>query len=279
MWELHVANLLTKNPNFQIEYERYGVGGHRTPDYRVATSTRNFFNVEATWIRECPWETRLNKWHRGIRQAVQAVPSRVKIFLIILSMDKAQELLEKLETGCDRIKTKIVELIVNADAYLKEGESQQLQISGFNGLVQVDVSKPESITNQRRTAYSVSFPIEFTQNEFRKFGDIVFAKVGQFFAGMANILLVGSRSVTHDERDCEEAIGELERMLRDNDNAFFQRKGFKVASDFNKQYRNISAIIFCSAWTGDKDRNFVWLNPQASNRLDARVVDFFHSMD
>jgi len=280
LWELEVAHLLVKKPEFQIEYEPYGTDQCRSPDYRVSTLTRYSFNVEATRIREASPETRFEIWEREIKKAVRAVPSQVGVSVNVPAMNPPLGLLDQLEAQCDRIKTAIAKLIVEADAHLQLGETRRLPVPGFNGLIDVEITKPEHKANPGCTSYyGGSFPIWFTQREFRKFGDVVCAKIGQCRSGMANLLAVGSRSVTHDELDCKDAIGELGRLAVKEDDDFFRAKGFEGAAAFRDRYRNLSAIVFRSSWTGDADRNFVWVNPQAANRLDDGVVGFLHVMD
>lgn len=276
-WELEVAHLLLKNPEFQIEYEPYGTGQSRSPDYRVSTTMGYSFNVEAARIREALPETRFEIWEKEVKEAIRAVPSKVGVYLDFLNpaMTPSKELLDQLEAQRDQITTTISGLIVDANAHFQPGEMRRFPIPGFNGLIDVEISKPERKANQEHTSYYGGvFPIWFTQLEFRKFGDIVCAKVGQCCADMPNVLAVGSRSVTHDEIDCEDAI----KKLQDNDDAFFSEKGFEGAADFHRQFVNLSAIVFRSSWTGNVNRNFVWLNPDAANRLDEKVVGFLHIM-
>ena len=76
LWELEVAHLLLKNPDFRLEYEAYGTHGTRSPDYHVITTAGTSFDVEATRIREGPSETRFGMWEDEIKRTIRAVPHK-----------------------------------------------------------------------------------------------------------------------------------------------------------------------------------------------------------
>ena len=143
-----------------------------------------------------------------------------------------------------------------------------------------EISKPERKAHQNRTSYYGStFPVWYTQQEFKKFGDIVCAKLSQLRTGTAGVLAIGSRNMTHEEVDCEGAITELTRRARRQDHTFFRTKGFAGTADFLSQYSRLSAIIFRSSWIGSGPRNFVWNNDQAAIALEPQVVDHLTRMD
>lgn len=280
LWELEIAHLLLKNADFEIEYEPYGTGGLRSPDYRVSVVGGGSFNLEATRIRGGSSETRFQVWEKEIKEAVRAVPSQVGVALNIGNLLPDWELLDRLESRRDFIKASIVDRIAQADAQLLPGQSQRYSIPGFDSSVELDIIKPERKYKPNRTSYYLGeFPIWFTQREFRKFSDIVCGKLGQLRESTANVLVVGSRSITHEPADCEDAISELTRLAMARDDAFFQKKEFQGTSDFRLQYAKLSVIVFRNSFIDDGDRNFVWSSPQAANPVDERVTRYFAAMD
>lgn len=52
LWELEAACLLTKSSDLALEYERYGTGISRAPDYSVSHRLGVQFDAEATRIRK-----------------------------------------------------------------------------------------------------------------------------------------------------------------------------------------------------------------------------------
>lgn len=280
LWELEVARLLLKNQDFRLEYEAYGFEGTRSPDYRVITAAGTSFDVEAARIREAQAESRFATWEAEVRTAIRAVPSEVGVALDIGGLRPQASLLDEIEARLPYIKTGLLELIAQADRDLGAGESRRYPIPGAEGLVVAEITKPERKAHHGRTSYyGGTFPVWYTQQELRKFGDIVCAKLSQLRPGTAGLLAIGSRHMTHEEVDCEDAIAELFRRARRQDHAFFQRKGFADSADFLSQSTRLSAILFRSSWVGDGPRNFVWINGEAALAVEATVVDYLTIMD
>ena len=187
---------------------------------------------------------------------------------------------DSIESRRDSIKAAILERIALADSELQFGESRGYTIPGAERLIEIEISKPPGKARRNRTSYyGGTFPVWYTQREFTKFGDIVCGKLGQFGAGTPGILAVGSRNMTHEDIDCENALSELSRLARKRDDAFFQKKGFAGTADFLSQYRGLSGISYRSSWIGDGPRNFVWTNPDAGNPVNREIIAYLEDMD
>jgi hypothetical protein len=282
LWELEIGYLISKNPHFLVEYEPYGTANSRSPDYRITDLGRVAFNVEARRIREGASQSRFEVWEEEIKDAIHSVPSQLGVTLSIRVMDPSPDLLNQLELHRYQMIAEIKKRIAQENVLLAPGQSCCHQMPGFEKTIGIKITKPRSKANPNQTAYYGStFPIWHTQKEFAKFGDIVCEKLGQLRSGMPNVLAIGSRSITHDYTDCEDAIGELTRLAKEQDDAFFRKKGFGGEADFSTQVRNLSAIVFRSSWRGDTDRerNFVWRNPVAAYPLDEDSEVYLNQMD
>ncbi len=128
LWELEIAHLLLKNRDFEIEYEPYGTGGSRSPDYRVSVVSGGSFNLEATRIREGSSETRFQIWEKEIKDAIRAVPSQVGVTLTVGNLVSDSELLDRLDSHRDVIKALIIERVAQADDQLLLGKSRRYSI-------------------------------------------------------------------------------------------------------------------------------------------------------
>lgn len=280
LWELEIGHLLLKNPDFQVEYEPYGTGRSRSPDYRLVTGTGDSFILEAARIREGRSEARFGIWENEIKEAIRAVASQVGVTLNIGSLLPEPGLLDNLESRRDAITAAIRERIVLADSELQARESRGYTIPGAEGLVELEISKPAGKACQNHTSYYAgSFPVWYTQREFRKFGDIVCGKLGQLRVGTPGVLAIGSRSMTHEEVDCEDTLRELSRLARKRDDTFFLEKGFAGTADFLSQHKALSGIIYRPSWLGDGPRNFVWANPDAGDPVNREILAYLEDMD
>lgn len=279
-WELEITHLLSKNPKLQIEYEPYGTGTFRSPDYRVSHSDRNSFNVEARLIREGVSEARFEAWEKDMREAIRETPSQVGVTLNVHTMQPYPDLLNQLEAHRDEIKEAILKRIDQANAQLAPGQSSRYPIPGLEGIMNIEITRPRFKANLKQTSYyGGSFPIWFTQREFTKFGDIICEKLGQLRCGMPNVLAICSRSATLEASDFEDAIEELASLITTQDDDFFQKKGFKGTADFLAQFRNLTGILFRSSWRGSDDRNFVWRNSHSVHPIGDEIWEYLKRMD
>ncbi|OFW42904.1 MAG: hypothetical protein A3J28_01215 [Acidobacteria bacterium RIFCSPLOWO2_12_FULL_60_22] len=288
LWELEVAYLLLRNPDFTVEYEPYGVGKFRSPDYLVSRSGADSFCVEAKKIREGSSEAQIRAWEREMKETIRGVPSRVAVTLNIHVMQPDSDLLDQLESQRDPIKAAFRQWIVEADAQLEPKQSCCYPIVGFEGIVDIEITRPISKAKPGPTAFHIgSRPIWYKQDEYKKFSDTVCEKLGQLRSGMANVLAIGSASETHEDFDCGKAIEDLRTLAAKSDDAFFRypSKGFEGASDFLAQFRYLSGVVFRSSWWSNfsgrenASRNFVWRNPQAAQTLDDQITQYLSEMD
>jgi hypothetical protein len=91
-------------------------------------------------------------------------------------------------------------------------------------------------------------------------------KVGQMPPGIINLLwLTAEREIT--EADINSAAVTVRQLAERKDEAFFTRRGFASATDFLRQYRQLSGIVLHQA-----ARNVVWLNSLAKHKTPPEIV-------
>ncbi len=95
---------------------------------------------------------------------------------------------------------------------------------------------------------------------------------------MTNLLIIGSTSKIHEKEDLTQAID----SLLNNDEEFFKGKDFPGKKGFLEKMKYLSAIVSRDNFikVGKvEDRNLLWLNDQASQRLPDEIVTYLLSMD
>lgn len=279
-FELEVAYLFLLDNRFELEYEKYGTGKNRAPDFYAIYDKSIFFNVEARRIRESQLGTRINICFQGIEAEVRKISSDICVQIRTNTIDADPNLVGRLESSKKIIKfiEKVIQIEKNKLAY---DSTCEYPLDGFEDVFTLVLTRPSGKVDKIHTSYyPASVPIFYTQEEYRKFGDIVCEKLGQMQPNMINVLIVGSISSTHEREDMLHAIDSINDLLLKNDDNFFIRKGFKSAEDFIDQMKNLSAILFRPIWINNSNyRNLLWPNENADFQLSEDIINFLRSMD
>jgi hypothetical protein len=91
-------------------------------------------------------------------------------------------------------------------------------------------------------------------------------KVGQTQPGIVNLLwLITEREIS--EADLTRAVTTLRQLADSKNEDFFTRRGFKNATDFLKQYRQLSGIVLRQA-----GGNMLWLNALARHKAPPEIM-------
>lgn len=280
IFELEVAYLFLLDNRFELEYEKYGNGKSRAPDFYAIYDKFIFFNVEARRIREPQLATRINTCFQEIEAEVRNFSSDICVQIRTKTMDADPNLVGRLESSKKIIKfiEKVIQIEKNKLAY---DSTCEYPLDGFEDVFTLVLTRPSGKVDKIHTSYySASVPIFYTQEEYRKFGDIVCEKLGQMRPNMINVLIVGSISSTHEREDLPRAIDSINDLLLKNDDNFFIRKGFKSAEDFIDQMKNLSAILFRSIWIDSSNqRNSLWINENANFELLEDIIKLLPGMD
>ena len=92
-------------------------------------------------------------------------------------------------------------------------------------------------------------------------------KVGQMPPSVINLLwLTAERDIP--EADLNQAAFNLRQLAESKNEAFFTRRGFKSATEFLRQYQQVSGVVLRQA-----AGNVVWLNPLARHKALPEMVN------
>ncbi|MCA9894478.1 MAG: hypothetical protein KC615_15920, partial [Anaerolineae bacterium] len=91
-------------------------------------------------------------------------------------------------------------------------------------------------------------------------------KVGQMPPSFVNLLWMHAES-DFAEADLAEATLTLRQLAERKDEAFFVQRKFKSATDFLKQYQQLSAMVI-----EQPDARTLWLNPLARHKVVPALV-------
>ena len=279
--ELLIPYLLLLDNRFEVEYEKYGMGKTRAPDFFVTFEKSASFNVEVKKIRKTPLDVEFNQCFREIGERIRTVPSDLLCRMDVISLNPDCDLIARLKISQEKIVCFAQNTIYSEKDKLSLEDSREYPVPGFEDEVTLILDKSSSKINLDHTYYYHGLkPLFFTQREFYKFRDTIFEKMGQMLPGMVNILVITSDSDTHDQHDLLEAIKSINQRLARSEESFFIKKGFKGSLDFREQSKIISAILFRNNWVSEeRDRNFLWYNKIARNPLLEAIGDYLETMD
>lgn len=281
-FELKVAYLFLLDNRFELEYEKYGTGNFRTPDFSIMSKQSIKFNVEVKRIRETDLGIRLKTILKVIGDRIREIPSGLSASINVIGehhYDKG--FINQLESSIKELMPYIINTIKTEEHKLAYGALAECPIPSFQGKLILELSKPLSKNDTEHTSYHNGLmPIFYTQKEHYKFGDTVFEKLGQMLPDMANLLIIGSDSSTHEQEDLFREIRIVTEFVNQGNDDFFTQKGFNGMEDFTAQMKNLSAILFRSIWIDNSNnRNYLWINKNANFELPEDIIKFLHSMD
>lgn len=195
----------------------------------------------------------------------------------IVSLALKMPLIDMLESSLEQLMLYIRSTIKAEEHKLDYGAFAEYRIPCFQGKLILELSKPLSKYDNEHTSYHNGLmPIFYTQKEHYKFGDTIFEKLGQMLPGMANLLIIGTDSSTHEKED----LWIVNEFVKQENDDFFIQKGFKGWWDFNTQMKNLSAILFRSIWIKNSDqRNLLWINENANFELPKDIIKLLPNMD
>ncbi len=94
-------------------------------------------------------------------------------------------------------------------------------------------------------------------------------KVGQMPPSIINVLwLTSERGITED--DLAQAAVTLRQMAERKTDDYFQRRGFRNAVEFLRQYAHLSGIVLHGNQAG---QNTLWLNPLARHKIPPEMAN------
>jgi len=231
------------------------------------------FNVEVKRIREGVLDVKFKLIVENIVRQIEPIPSKLAFSFVIDELGLNEEFLNRFVASKEFIVDFIKEKIRLEDPQLPFDETADYELPDLGGEMSLVLSKPRGKLICKETPYhGGSFPIFYTQKESNKFGDAIFEKIGQMIPGAINVLVIASDSSTHEKEDLQDAIISIHRLMRDQNEAFFIKKGFKGIRDFSSQAANLSAVLFKSTWSSlDNPCNYLWNNNAASHKVPDNI--------
>lgn len=282
IFELKVAYLFLLDNRFELEYEKYGTGNSRAPDFYIIFKQSINFNVEVKRIRETNLGIRLKNILKVIGDRIREIPSGLSASINVIGKHHyGKGFINQLESSIEELILYIKNTIKTKEHKLAYGDLAEYPIPGFQGEPILELSKPLSKYDPEHTSYHNGLmPIFYTQKEHYKFGDTVFEKLGQMLPNMANLLIIGSDSSTHEQEDLFREIRIVTEFANQGNDDFFTQKGFNGLEDFTAQIKNLSAILFRPIWINNSNqRNSLWINENANFELLEDIIKLLPSMD
>jgi hypothetical protein len=279
-FELHLPYLFLINDKFAVEYEKYGSGKMRSPDFTIQYDQNTEFNVEVKRIREGNFGVRYENVINKIIDPVRRTPSSLGFSINVLHFNLNDEFIKKLEASAEKISCQIQDLIQKEESRMFYDSSMDYPLPGFEHQIEITLSRPSGKKNLSRTSYYGGLdPIIFTNKEHLKFGDTIFDKLGQCIPGMINILFVSSNSSTHEPEGLLESIASINNLIRIKNDDFFKSKGFDGISGFVNSSKKLSGIVFKTTWESlERHSNLVWCNRNADNQIPHEVKEYMKHM-
>lgn len=277
-FELEVPYLLLLDSRFEVEYEKYGP----SPDFSATFEDRTNLNVEVKRVREAKAGGRFDKCMDEIIRRIELIPSKLAFWLDAPGLESKLDLVDRLEGSKEGIVSFIAERIRSEEEQITPDSPREYLIPGFEGELILALTRPVNKPNPGTSYHGGTRPIFYTQNEYRKFGDVILESLRQLMPGMINVLFVGSNSSTHEDREIPMAIDSINRNLRRREEDFFSGRRFTDKQDFLRQSTKLSGILFRSIWVSssaqDKNRNFLWLNAGAEHPIPEEICKYLRRM-
>jgi hypothetical protein len=282
-FELEIPYLILSDDRFEVEYEKYSTGSTRAPDFSVTFERSIEFNLEVKHIREPILGVHFEKSIQQIASRIQSLPSSLGFRLDVTTLDIAPDVVGRLESSKEEVIKCIENLIQNEESKISYDNVHEYPIKGFEDELILVLSKPSGKVNHDETSYYGGLePVFYTQIEYRKFGDAIFEKIGQMVPNMINIIIIISKSSTHEREDLFKSIYSINKLLNQGDENLFIRKGFQGKQDFLNQSKRLSGILFRNNWIGlnaVKDRNLLWCNEQADQQIPEPIKEYLRRMN
>ena len=277
-FELQGPYLLLLDSRFTVAYEKYGAG----PDFTATFEGGLSFNVEVKRIRESKEGALFDRCVDDIVRRIETIPSKLAFWLDAPEMDNTLDLSDRLQRSKEEIISFIAGRIHSEEEQITPDSSREYSIPGFEGELVLELTKPVNKREPGTSYHGGTRPIFYTQNEHRKFGDVILESLRQLKPGMINLLFIGSNSSSHEDWHVVTAVDSINRNLRGREENFFSRRRFADKQDFLRQSMKLSGILFRSIWVSssaqNRDRNFLWLNAVANHPIPEEICKYLREM-
>jgi hypothetical protein len=275
-FELEVPYLLLLDERFQVEYEKYGVGGIRSPDVSVVFDQHIEFNMEVKRIRESELADRFNSLVEEMVKEIEETPSPLAFAIDMTECDANPDLVDRLESSREAVIKFIKQTLLDEQETLSNAAARDYPVPGFESELTLVLTRPCGKMRTDETSYhGGAVPIFYSGKEHYKFSDTILDKLGQMIPNMMNIIVCTSDSSSHESEDLLAAIGSINRLVHEKDEDFFVRRGFRDAKDFIRQTARLSGVLYRSIWIGQGGyRNTLWCNEHADFQIPEEIKSY-----
>jgi len=278
-FELEIPYLFLLDQRFEVEYEKRFPNMRRLPDFSVTFETHIVFNVEVKRIRQADLGQRFDKWMKEVVNRVSKVPSNLGFSLDMTKIDGTSRFLEQIESKKEAIINFIEDTILNEEEIQQSGDYSEHLIPGIDGEFVLNLTRLKNI----KTSFSVYLtgvePIFYSGKESYKFSNTFFEKLTQMVPGMINVIICSTANSTHEREDLPRAITSINDLIKNKDNDFFIRNGFKGISDFLDHTKHLSAILFKGIWFNTSHPpNLLWCNSHAEHEVPEILQEYLSTM-
>lgn len=258
-YELEVAYLLCAKANVIPDYERFGSGTSRSPDFSVDVQARELVNIEVKRIRETAAEREIDRFSERMRTAVRNTRSSLCVGIQQCDCEVSQASM----LACEGAMLCFIETLISTREHEVPTDGIKTYPVPAVAGVEIVLTRPSGKSSPHTGYAGDMFSIPYTQKEHHKFGDAVLDKLGQVVEGDQNLIVISSGSVTHDDGDLKEAMASLHRLEKDGEELFFQKHGFSTVAEFRRRLDCLTAVVFRSQYIGQDGRqSHVWHNPR-----------------
>jgi hypothetical protein len=188
----------------RVEYEKYGKGNFRSPDYTVHFRGRWEFNVEVRHLQEALLGKACESVIEDVRAQTASFPPGFVISLYMpsdlsdygdpgLNPQEAEENREFIRRYTSAKEAIIQDVRDKINEYEQEGRTEPIYypIKGFEKEINLLVTRLTS-NPDGQTILTHSRPRFYINTESLKFCEAICQKLGQMIAGMQNILVIRS---------------------------------------------------------------------------------------
>jgi hypothetical protein len=197
------------------------------------------------------------------------------------------DLIDRLEEKESDIIECILHLIAEEEQTIAACEILEYSVPDFEQELTLTFTKPSRKPFSRISWYGVSRPVFYAKGnyqkrgEYRKFGDVICAAIGQLLPDEINVVVITSASKIYEAIDLDEAIASLLREVQKRNDTLFQGKDFDGTRDFIRQFDRLSCVVFKSIFMesrNDEALNILWHNERAHHQLPRHIGETLRQM-
>ena len=276
--ELEAAWRFLGIPAFDVDYEPEGKKG---PDFRVSTQFGNFY-AEVKRIRETEATSKFYGCVDRIVAELRKVASSLDFSLMFGPSDvSGKDYAEILQRALGALVAECVVAVRRYEKELELGASASLHPRDFSDL-EVTFTRLDKPQDSPTSLLCISYPLFFTQEEARKYGDKICDSLLQIQEGSPNVLVIVTHSDTHSAEQLEIAVARISEQVQAGDDSFFQHKGLEGIQGFTKRFSFLGAVVVISGAirAGEEPHggHLVWENVKSPFDVDRNVLDFLRDM-